>query len=118
MEFAYGLRFLHRGVKTLTMPCAEEINFGFVCTGFRPHRNMQKKPFIKMLPADMVEWHKPKTREKSRLGEVFKRIIVRKNPQGDQIAPELAARYMANWKGHLGHSEPYQATNLIATGED
>jgi len=84
--------FLHRGVKTLPMPCAEEINFGFVCTGFKPHRNMQKKPFIKMLPADMVEWHKPKTREKSRLGEVFKRIIVRKNPQGDQIATEAPQR--------------------------
>jgi len=74
------------------MPCAEEINFGFVCTGSRPHRNMQKKPFIKILPADMVEWHKPKTREKSRLDEVFKRIIVRKNPHGDQIATESPQR--------------------------
>ena len=24
-------------------------------------------------------------------------------------APELAQRYAANWKEHLGHSEPYQA---------
>ena len=26
-------------------------------------------------------------------------------------APELAQRYTANWKEHLGHSEPYQARN-------
>jgi phosphatidylserine/phosphatidylglycerophosphate/cardiolipin synthase-like enzyme len=26
-------------------------------------------------------------------------------------APELAAQYTANWKEHLGHSEPYQARN-------
>ena len=26
-------------------------------------------------------------------------------------APELAARYTANWKEHLGHSEPYEARN-------
>ena len=26
-------------------------------------------------------------------------------------APELAARYSANWKEHLGHSEAYQARN-------
>jgi phosphatidylserine/phosphatidylglycerophosphate/cardiolipin synthase-like enzyme len=26
-------------------------------------------------------------------------------------APQLAARYTANWKEHLGHSEPYQARN-------
>ena len=26
-------------------------------------------------------------------------------------APQLAARYTANWKEHLGHSDPYQARN-------
>lgn len=26
-------------------------------------------------------------------------------------APQLAARYTANWKEHLGHSEPYRARN-------
>jgi len=26
-------------------------------------------------------------------------------------APQLATRYTANWKEHLGHSEPYQARN-------
>jgi phosphatidylserine/phosphatidylglycerophosphate/cardiolipin synthase-like enzyme len=26
-------------------------------------------------------------------------------------APELAQRYTANWKEHLGHSQPYQARN-------
>jgi len=26
-------------------------------------------------------------------------------------APELAQRYTANWKEHLGHSEPYQGRN-------
>jgi hypothetical protein len=80
------------GVKALTMPCAEEINFGFICTGSRPRRNMQKKPFIKMLSADKVDWHKPKPREKLRPVEVIKRIIVRKNPHGDQIATESPQR--------------------------
>jgi hypothetical protein len=92
MQIAYGLRFLHRGVKALTMPCAEEINFGFVCKGSRPHRNMQKKPFIKILPADMVEWHKPKTREKLRPDEVIKRIIPTNKSQGNQTATESPQR--------------------------
>jgi phosphatidylserine/phosphatidylglycerophosphate/cardiolipin synthase-like enzyme len=26
-------------------------------------------------------------------------------------APDLAQRYAANWKEHLGHSQPYQARN-------
>ena len=26
-------------------------------------------------------------------------------------APDLAARYTANWNEHLGHSQPYQARN-------
>ena len=41
-----------------------------------------------MLPAEKVEWHKPKTRETSRLGEVLKKVIVRRNSQKEQIATE------------------------------
>jgi len=47
---------------------------------------MKKKPFIKMLSADKVEWHKPKTREKSSPATVLKKIIPTNKSQGDQIA--------------------------------
>ena len=45
-----------------------------------------------MQPADKVEWRKPKTSEKPRLGEVFKKIIVKKNPRGDQITAKSPQR--------------------------
>jgi hypothetical protein len=49
---------------------------------------MRKKPFIKMLSADKVDWCKPKTREKSRGDEVIKRIIPTNKSQGNQTATE------------------------------
>jgi len=47
---------------------------------------MHRKPFIKMIPAEKVEWHKPKSRETSRLDEVLKKVVVRRNSQKEQIA--------------------------------
>ena len=79
-------------MKALTLPCAEEFIVGFLCAGSRPNRHMKTKPFIQMQPADKVEWRKPKTSEKPRLGEVFKKIIVKKNPRGDQITAKSPQR--------------------------
>jgi guanyl-specific ribonuclease Sa len=45
---------------------------------------MHRKPFIKMIPAEKVEWHKPKTRETPSLEQVFKKIGARRIALGGQ----------------------------------
>jgi len=53
---------------------------------------MKTKPFIQMQPADKVAWRKPKTSEKPHLGEVFKKIIAKKNLRGNQITAKSTQR--------------------------
>jgi hypothetical protein len=57
---------------------------------------MQKKPFIKMLSADKVDWHKPRPRQKLRHDEVIKRIISTNKSQGNQTAKESPQRDVKN----------------------